>query len=108
MGRVRKDDGARTRLDDRVRRLRGALTELGNPSLAKAHGPILPWVIGEPAAAVSLSQRLRDEGLLVQAIRPPTVPAGTARLRITASAALTEADLDRALRAFRNALTEGT
>ncbi|APR83889.1 8-amino-7-oxononanoate synthase [Minicystis rosea] len=102
--RIRSDDEGRLRIADRSSRLRGALAELGHPSVLAGRGPVIPLVIGEPAAAVSVSSRLRTEGVLVQAIRPPTVPRGTARLRITACASLTEADLDRAVQAFRAAL----
>jgi 8-amino-7-oxononanoate synthase len=102
--RVRADDAARARLEDRGRRLRDLLAELGQPGLRAGRGPIIPWQVGAPAAAVALSTRLREEGIRVQAIRPPTVPVGTARLRITASAGLTDAELERALRAFRSAL----
>ena len=45
------------------------------------HGPILPWVIGESAAAVSVAGGLRSVGFDVRAIRPPSVPPETARLR---------------------------
>jgi 8-amino-7-oxononanoate synthase len=101
---VRGDDAARARLAARGGQLREGLAELGQPALRSGQGPVLPWLVGEPAAAVALSLRLRAEGVLVQPIRPPTVPAGTARLRITASAALAEADVERAVRAFRVAL----
>jgi 8-amino-7-oxononanoate synthase len=52
-------------------------------------------IVGSATAALALSQKLADEGLLVTAIRPPTVPDGTARLRMTFCAAHTEADVDR-------------
>jgi 8-amino-7-oxononanoate synthase len=51
-------------------------------------------IVGEAAAALALSQRLAESGFLVAAIRPPTVPQGTARLRVTFSAAHTEAEVD--------------
>jgi 8-amino-7-oxononanoate synthase len=55
--------------------------------------PILPLILGTDHAAVSASQRLRARGLFVQPIRPPTVPDGTCRLRLTVSAAHTERHL---------------
>jgi len=56
--------------------------------------------VGESGAALQLADRLRDRGVWVSAIRPPTVPVGTARLRITLSAAHSEQDLDRLLDAL--------
>ncbi|MCK4983326.1 MAG: 8-amino-7-oxononanoate synthase [Victivallaceae bacterium] len=59
---------------------------------------IVPLIVGENAAAVALSEKLRDEaGILVFPIRPPTVPAGTARLRFSLTAALTGKDIDKIL-----------
>ncbi|PBP97215.1 8-amino-7-oxononanoate synthase [Pseudomonas congelans] len=55
--------------------------------------PIQPIMIGDAGRALRLSQLLRERGLLVTAIRPPTVPAGSARLRVTLSAAHSEADV---------------
>lgn len=59
-------------------------------SIRQANGvppsPIIPLVVGEAGAAVQLSQKLEAEGLLIPAIRPPTVPRGSARLRISLSA----------------------
>ena len=69
----------------------------GHPS------PIIPVVLGEEAAAVAASEALAAAGILVPAIRPPTVPAGTSRLRVTVSAAHTGADLDRFLDALARA-----
>jgi 8-amino-7-oxononanoate synthase len=54
---------------------------------------IQPLLIGENAAALEAAAALHEQGLWVPAIRPPTVPAGTARLRITLSAAHTSEDL---------------
>ena len=62
--------------------------------------PIQPVVLGSEAAAVAASDALRAQGLWVPAIRPPTVPAGTSRLRITFSAAHETADVDRLLEAL--------
>jgi len=73
--------------------------------------PIQPVVLGSEAAALAASEALRAQGLWVPAIRPPTVPAGSARLRITFSAAHETADVDRLLEALASlpeALRRGT
>jgi len=62
--------------------------------------PIQPVILGPEAAATAASEQLRSNGIWVPAIRPPTVPAGTARLRITFSAAHEDADVDRLLDAL--------
>jgi 8-amino-7-oxononanoate synthase len=76
--------------------LRGLIDKLkpGHPS------PILPVILGEDAAALAASAQLLEDGIYVPAIRPPTVPAGTARLRVAFSAAHTEVMCMR----LRNAL----
>ena len=56
---------------------------------------IVPIVLGEPERALSASRLLENEGFLVTAIRPPTVPEGTARLRLTFSAGHEDADIER-------------
>jgi 8-amino-7-oxononanoate synthase len=65
--------------------------------LASSVSPIQPVLLGSESAALDASAALRDSGIFVPAIRPPTVPAGTSRLRITFSAAHADADLDRLL-----------
>jgi len=65
--------------------LRSSLVDCGIP-VATGEGPILPAVMGTEGVALLWSRRLAERGILVQAIRPPTVPAGTSRLRITARA----------------------
>ncbi len=61
---------------------------------------IVSLIVGENATALALSKKMREAGLLVFAIRPPTVPAGTARLRFSLTAALTEKDIDKILTLF--------
>ena len=56
--------------------------------------PIQPVLLGSPAAALAAQRQLQEAGLWVVAIRPPTVPQGSARLRVTLSAAHTEAQVD--------------
>ena len=63
--------------------------------------PIQPLLIGDSAEAVRISQRLRERGILVPAIRPPTVPQGTARLRISLSAAHQPQDILRLTQALQ-------
>ena len=67
--------------------------------------PIQPVLIGSSAEAVELSRRLETDGFFVPAIRPPTVPNGEARLRVTLTAAHTESDVERLLDALQRAMT---
>ncbi len=73
--------------------------------LAKPVSPIVPVVLGSAERALAVSRELEARGFLVTAIRPPTVPDGTARLRITFSAAHSEAEVDH-LAASLASLTE--
>ncbi len=59
--------------------------------------PIIPILIGEPEKAVLFSQKLFEDGIFLSAIRPPTVPPNTSRLRLTVMATHTQSDLDAAL-----------
>jgi 8-amino-7-oxononanoate synthase len=77
----------RERLLARARYLRGRLGLAGD-------SPIIPIIIGENEGAVAVARELQAAGFDVRAIRPPTVPAGTARLRITVNLGLSEAVLD--------------
>ena len=64
-------------------------------NLAEAESPIVPLIVGDPDIALSASAFLAENGFLVAAIRPPTVPFGTARLRFTFTAAHRDEDIDR-------------
>ena len=68
--------------------------------------PIQPLLIGDSERAMQLSAGLRKRGIMISAIRPPTVPRGTARLRVTLSAAHSEADIDRLLEALQHTLAD--
>ncbi len=81
-----------------------AFTRLLN--LPEAVSPIVPLVIGEAEAALKASQLLESEGFLVIAIRPPTVPAGTARLRFTFSADHPDAEIERLAAIVRQRILE--
>jgi 8-amino-7-oxononanoate synthase len=83
-------------LTELVARFRAGAEQLGLP-LTQSTTPIQPLIVGYAARAVQLSQALNERGILISAIRPPTVPEGTARLRITLSAAHSEAQVDRLL-----------
>jgi 8-amino-7-oxononanoate synthase len=73
--------------------------QIGLP-LMDSTTPIQPIVAGTSRQALAWSRRLEEQGLLVSAIRPPTVPEGSARLRITLSANHTDRQLDRLLNAL--------
>ena len=93
---AREESWRREKLAAHVARFRRGAEELGLRLLASS-SPIQPVLVGDPAAAMSCSRALEQSGLLVTAIRPPTVPEGTSRLRITLTAAHEESDVDRLL-----------
>lgn len=97
---IRDGDARRAALARNIERLRAGLS--GLPwRLLPSQTPIQPLVVGSNEAAVALSQRLWERGVFVPAIRPPTVPAGTARLRISVSAAHRDEDIDALVGALR-------
>lgn len=95
---LRDGDALRASLMARIAQLRNGLA--GKPLLPSATA-IQPYLVGDNEAAVALSKALWERGLWVPAIRPPTVPKGTARLRISVSAAHTAADIDQLLAALK-------
>lgn len=68
--------------------------------IPRSSGPIVPVIVGDPVRALIISGKLRELGLLVPAIRPPTVPEGTSRLRISLSAGHSDADVARLIAAL--------
>lgn len=95
---IQSDEGAQRRahLTALVQRFRTGAQQLGLP-LMESPTAIQPLLVGDSATAVNMSEALLAEGILISAIRPPTVPDGTARLRITLSAAHSAVQVDRLL-----------
>ncbi|MDO9010613.1 MAG: 8-amino-7-oxononanoate synthase [Gallionella sp.] len=97
---IEQGDVLRTHLYSLIAQLRAGLN--GLPwTVMPSDTAIQPLLIGGNQAALDLSMALRERGIRVAAIRPPTVPAGTARLRITLSAAHSAADVSCLLEALR-------
>ena len=91
-------DAERARLARMGEALRAALHARGIATLASST-QIVPAVLGEETAALAAAAKLRHAGVLAVAIRPPTVPAGGARLRFALSCALSDTEFDRVLAA---------
>lgn len=96
---LRSENWRREHLNRLIARFRQGAAEIGL-SLMDSPTPIQPILVGDSARALKLSALLKERGLLVGAIRPPTVPAGSARLRVTLSAAHSDAQLERLLDAL--------
>lgn len=102
---ARAADGERARLAAYSRRIRDAVRDAGAALLGGAPAIIVSVVLGEPERAMRISETLLAQGYLVPAMRPPTVPAGTSRLRITPTAVHTEAQIEGLCAALGRALT---
>ena len=96
---ARRETWRRERLAEWIERFRTGAARIGL-QLMDSSTPIQPIIVGSAAQALAWSAALEAAGLLVTAIRPPTVPEGTARLRVTLSAAHTAEDIDRLLAAL--------
>ncbi|ELY2784367.1 8-amino-7-oxononanoate synthase [Cronobacter turicensis] len=96
---IREGDDLRARLARNIARFRAGASQLPL-TLADSQTAIQPLIVGENGAALTLAEKLRERGCWATAIRPPTVPAGTARLRLTLSAAHQDDDIDALLEAL--------
>lgn len=99
---VRAEGWRREKLAALIKQFRSGVEELGL-DLMPSDTAIQPILIGEADNAMRLSQSLEQQGIFVGAIRPPTVPAGSARLRVTLSAAHTEEQVNRLLAGLEHA-----
>ena len=93
---LRSEGWRRDHLNGLIARFRQGAAEIGL-TLMDSPTPIQPILIGSSERALKLSAALRERGILLGAIRPPTVPAGSARLRVTFSASHSEAQVERLL-----------
>ncbi len=101
---VRDEPDRRTHLLALADKLRAALTTMGRGT-DNSIAAIVPIVIGDPEATMNACETLLERGLFVQGIRPPTVPAGTSRLRINLSAGHTEEQVDQLINAIEEIIT---
>jgi glycine C-acetyltransferase/8-amino-7-oxononanoate synthase len=99
---LRQEPDRRARLWENRNYLHTGLTQLGFRLTASA-SPILPIIIGDAQKTVAMADRLLELGVYAPAIRPPTVPKETGRIRVTVTSEHTRAQLDRVLTAFRQA-----
>ena len=92
---IRSDKERQRRLRNNVHQLRDALHSLALTVLGDRDSPIVPIILLSPTLALQRHQTLLDEGFLVGCVRPPTVPAGTSRLRMTVNSEHTTDDIER-------------
>ena len=99
---IRREPERRARLWHNRETLARGLTRLGYP-LAASESPILPILVGHSDRALSLAEALLEQGVYAPAIRPPTVPPNTSRIRVTITADHTAEQIEEALTAFQRA-----
>ncbi|WP_276271844.1 aminotransferase class I/II-fold pyridoxal phosphate-dependent enzyme [Haloarcula litorea] len=99
--RIARETDRTDRLWTTVERLREGFEAMGYEVLGETH--ILPVLVGDRADALALDEELREHGVVAPAIRPPTVPEGTSRIRVAPMATHTDADVERCLDAFERA-----
>ena len=93
---LEKETWRREKLQTLVRQFRAGAAEL-NLTLVDSMTAIQPVIVGSSEKTLDFSEKLLEQNILISAIRPPTVPEGTARLRVTFSAAHTEEHVDKLL-----------
>ncbi|MFA6378189.1 MAG: 8-amino-7-oxononanoate synthase [Candidatus Omnitrophota bacterium] len=96
---IKREPKRREKLLENATRMRDGLQAAGFDTLNSVT-PIIPVLLKEASTAVAFSQKLFERGILVQAIRPPTVPENTARLRVTVMATHSKQDIEKALQLF--------
>ncbi len=100
---LQQEDWRREKLNHLITRFQSGCAQLGLP-LMDSPTPIQPLMVGESDRAMAISAALEAKGIFIGAIRPPTVPQGEARLRVTLSATHTDEQLDRLLDALSDVM----
>jgi 8-amino-7-oxononanoate synthase len=103
---VEHDPSLRSRLWQARKRLLAGLGRIG-VVCGKTDSPIIPLLVGSSEQALRLARRLFELGVFATAIRPPTVPEGTARIRLTVTAHHSDADIDHVLERLQSCVQEG-
>lgn len=103
---VEDEPWRREQLWENARYLRTRLDAIGKPAPGHSTSYVVPVIIGSVSKTMEVGQKLRDAGYHVGAVRPPTVPMGTSRLRITVSAAHTKEHIDGLVAVLQDALAE--
>ena len=99
LGLIRKDMSYKKTLWQNIDYMRRHLNEAGF-NLKDSTGPIIPIVVGGDTTTLAMQERLMKKGIFLQAIRPPTVPKGTSRLRLTVVRGFTKSDMNYAIEAI--------
>ncbi|WP_281646498.1 8-amino-7-oxononanoate synthase [Parendozoicomonas sp. Alg238-R29] len=102
---LKTEDWRREKLQTLIQRFRSGCEQLGL-ELMDSNTPIQPIMVGSAEKSLTMSEALEAQGILVTAIRPPTVPKDSSRLRVTLSASHTEEDVDRLLSALEKTVRE--
>jgi 8-amino-7-oxononanoate synthase len=93
--RARADDSGRSRLSNACAELRDRLAAAGIELLRSSYGPIVPIILGSPERALAVTDDLISQGILVQAIRPPTVAPDSCRIRVTVNSTFNDEQVQR-------------
>ena len=105
---IASEPDRRKRLLEMSDQFRSELAKAGLTSSENSVGPIVPLILHDPSKAVQAAEELESRGFLVGAIRPPTVPSGTSRLRITLSCAHTKEDLQQLIATLVDVLSRSS
>ena len=101
---IQQEPERRRALFQRSDFLRNELSQRADVTVPPSAGPIIPVLLGDPDRMMRIASGLKEAGFLVGAIRPPTVPEGTSRLRVSVTYAHEQGDLERFLKAFDGSL----